>query len=119
MFCPNCGAQNSDTATFCSSCGTALKPSATADRPVVERPAFGQPVPPAGGLTPANDNGVNIGLGILAFCLPIVGVVLFFVWRDERPKTARQIIMISAVSFGLSLLFYLASSMTAAAVGAY
>ena len=46
-------------------------------------------------------------------------IVLFFVWRDERPKTARQVIMISAVSFGISLLFYLASSMTAAAVGAY
>ncbi len=25
MFCPNCGAQNNDNSTFCTSCGSVLK----------------------------------------------------------------------------------------------
>src|SRR5215213_2461239 len=30
MFCPNCGAQNADTAKFCEKCGTAVTPAAPA-----------------------------------------------------------------------------------------
>ena len=30
MFCPNCGAQNTDTAKFCEKCGTGLTPAAPA-----------------------------------------------------------------------------------------
>jgi len=33
MFCPNCGAQNADTAKFCEKCGTGLAAAAPAPAP--------------------------------------------------------------------------------------
>ena len=27
--------------------------------------------------------------GLLGCCIPVVGLVLFLVWRDEKPKTAK------------------------------
>ncbi|MFN7702405.1 MAG: zinc-ribbon domain-containing protein, partial [Deltaproteobacteria bacterium] len=32
VFCPNCGKPNTDTATQCVACGTALKPKAAASK---------------------------------------------------------------------------------------
>lgn len=28
-------------------------------------------------------------MGLLGCCIPIVGLVLFLVWRDERPKSSK------------------------------
>lgn len=29
--------------------------------------------------------------GCLGFCIPIVGLILWLVWRDEKPKTAKSL----------------------------
>ena len=29
--------------------------------------------------------------GCLGFCIPIVGLILWLVWRDEKPKTAKAV----------------------------
>jgi thiol:disulfide interchange protein len=34
------------------------------------------------------DNG-GFGWGILGCCIPIVGLILFLVWKDSKPKTAK------------------------------
>ena len=34
------------------------------------------------------DNG-GIGWGLLGFFIPIVGLILFLVWNDTKPRTAR------------------------------
>jgi len=31
----------------------------------------------------------NIGYGLLGFCLPLVGLILFLVWKDEKPADAK------------------------------
>ena len=36
----------------------------------------------------SNDNGGFLW-GLLGFCIPIVGLVLFLVWKDQKPKTAK------------------------------
>ena len=44
--------------------------------------------------------------GLLGCCIPIVGLVLFLVWRDEKPKTARAAGIGARVSVILSILCY-------------
>ena len=71
MFCPNCGAQNQDTATACAKCGFALKAAAAAPKfkgtmlmmnapatakppaPAAPAPAAAPPQPPPAGAPPA------------------------------------------------------------------
>ena len=64
-YCKNCGAPIDDRAVICPSCGVAQD----SNPPVV-------------------DNG-GFGWGLLGCCLPIVGLILFLVWKDQKPKTAK------------------------------
>ena len=71
MFCPNCGAQNADNATFCGNCGATFQQQA----PVA-------PVAPAPGYIPAPVYGAPAsvpgkGLGIASMVLGILSLVLF------------------------------------------
>lgn len=65
-YCKNCGAQIDDKAAVCVHCGVAVN-NTGAQQP---------------------DNG-GFGWGLLGFCIPIVGLILFLVWKDTKPKTAK------------------------------
>ena len=84
-FCKNCGTQLSDTTTFCPNCGT------TQDGPA-----------------PVVDNG-GFGWGLLGCCIPLVGLILFLVWKDTKPKSAKSAGIGALVSVGVGILFYVLS----------
>ena len=67
-YCRKCGAQISDYASVCPECG-ATQNSAPDTPPVV-------------------DNGGFLW-GLLGCCIPIVGLILFLVWKDTKPRTAK------------------------------
>lgn len=67
-YCRKCGAPIDDYASSCPHCGEQQSPQNT--QPVVV------------------DNG-GFGWGLLGFCIPIVGLVLFLVWKDTKPITAK------------------------------
>lgn len=46
MFCPNCGYQNADGASFCQNCGTALAVQQAYERPQQQNPPYQPPVQP-------------------------------------------------------------------------
>ncbi len=71
MFCKNCGAEIDDNAVVCPKCGVAVN----------ETPA---PAPAA-----AND-APSIGFAILSFFIPLVGLILYIVWRTESPLKAKS-----------------------------
>ncbi len=63
-----------------------------------QQPAYGRPFPQAPaqyyqnqGVSSANpeDTG-SFGWAVLGFCIPIVGLVLWLVWKNTKPKTAIQ-----------------------------
>lgn len=81
-FCKNCGEQIDDRAMVCPKCGVAQ-----------------QTVPAA------QDNG-GFGWGLLGFCIPIAGLILFLVWKDTKPKTAKVAGIGALVSVILSIVFY-------------
>ena len=67
-YCRKCGAQISDYASVCPECGASQD--------------SGQNTPPV------VDNGGFLW-GLLGCCIPIVGLVLFLVWKDTKPRTAK------------------------------
>ena len=82
-YCRRCGAPISDQAMVCPSCG---------------EPQYSVP--------PVQDNG-GIGWGLLGCCIPIVGLVLFLVWRDQKPRTAKAAGIGALVAVGIGAAWYL------------
>lgn len=82
-YCKNCGAQLNDGSVFCTHCGTSQNSS-----PVV------------------NDTP-HIGWGALGCCIPVVGLVLFLVWKDTKPKTAAMAGKGALISVIVSVVVYI------------
>lgn len=103
--CEYCGSQVPDNAKFCTSCGAALQQAQPAQQvyeppayqqPTYEQPTYQQPTyqqpyqqPYQPASTPAVNDSGSIGWGILSFLFPIVGVILYFVWRNDKPNSAK------------------------------
>ena len=82
-FCKNCGAQIDDRAVVCPKCGV-----------------------PQNDTPPVVDNG-GFGWGLLGCCVPIAGLILFLVWKDTKPKTAKAAGIGAIVSVVLGVLYYI------------
>ncbi|KAI4451752.1 hypothetical protein C823_006312 [Eubacterium plexicaudatum ASF492] len=54
----------------------------------------------------SNDNGGFLW-GLLGCCIPIVGLILFLVWKDQKPKTAKAAGIGALVSVILGVLSYI------------
>ena len=84
-FCKYCGAQIDDNAVVCTSCGVAQNTAPA----VVDKGGF--------------------GWGLLGWCVPIVGLILFLVWKDTKPKTAKAAGIGALVSVILGVVIYIAT----------
>ena len=82
-FCKYCGAQIDDNAVVCTTCGAS------------------QSTAPA-----VVDNG-GFGWGVLGCCIPIVGLILFLVWKDTKPKTSKAAGIGALVSVILGVVIYI------------
>lgn len=57
-----------------------------------------------------NNNVVDNGgflWGLLGCCIPIVGLILFLVWKDQKPKTAKAAGIGALVSVILAVVFWI------------
>lgn len=52
-----------------------------------------------------NDNGGFLW-GLLGCCIPIVGLVLFLVWKDQKPNTAKAAGIGALVSVIIGIVSY-------------
>lgn len=53
----------------------------------------------------SNDNGGFLW-GLLGCCIPIVGLILFLVWKDQKPKTAKAAGIGALISVVLAVASY-------------
>lgn len=84
MFCPHCGEQISAQAEICPKCGVRISNGKVAN--------LGEDKP-------------NIAVNILSFCcFPLLGIILFFVWKDSKPVSAKSALIWSLISIGLYIL---------------
>lgn len=89
--CKNCGKELVDDAVVCPGCGVAQMEIAPqiASVPVV------------------TTDSESIGWGFLGFCVPVVGLALYLVWKDCAPQKAKRL-GIGALSSVIALvLFYI------------
>ncbi len=70
MYCRNCGAEIDDNAVICVKCG----------------------VPVRGNKRNVNqsDEEASVGLKVLSFFFPLIGLVLFCVWNNNYPEKAND-----------------------------
>lgn len=105
MYCKNCGTQIPDGAQFCSSCGE--KTTINNQNPV--QPTYNNqsagniPQPPPYN-PPVTEDKANIGLNILSFFIPIVGLILYFQWKKDTPQKAQSALICAIVGFVLGLI---------------
>jgi hypothetical protein len=86
-YCSNCGTEVSQFAANCPNCGAPQRNQAPVKNHVV-------------------DNG-GFGWGLLGFCVPIAGLILFLVWNSERPRTAKAAGMGALISVIAGVVFYI------------
>lgn len=82
VFCPDCGKEMSASEEFCSACGKQRTMPAQGTQPV-----FQQPVYPQMGYVQDAPSG---GMTALGFFFPIVGLILYLVWKDQTPLNAKS-----------------------------
>ena len=82
MYCKNCAKEIDNKAVVCPHCGVSQE-----NTPQVV------------------DNG-GIGWGFLGCCIPLVGLILFLVWKDTKPKSAKAAGIGALISVGCLILFY-------------
>ena len=85
MFCNNCGSEIDDKAVICPKCGVSQNGT---------------------GASGSGDNGGFLW-GLLGCCIPIVGLTLFLVWKDTKPKTAKAAGIGALISVGLLVIYYI------------
>lgn len=73
-----------------------------AQQPGPQPPYQQQPQYTAPGALPVNDSG-SIGWAILGFFFPIVGLILYLVWKSTKPQCAKMAGIGALVGFCLGL----------------
>lgn len=80
-YCTHCGKQLMDDAIVCTNCGCAVN----------------------GASIVSKTNGVmdipNVGLNLLGFFIPLVGLILYCTLQAQTPKKANQIGLFSLIGF--------------------
>ncbi len=71
MYCKHCGYDVDEGTKFCPSCGARVSAG---------RSSY------SGGYS---TEGSAVGWGILSWLIPLVGIILFFSWKHERPRTSK------------------------------
>ena len=85
MFCRNCGKEVNDNAVICPGCGCETGKKSTS-------------------LANANDAS-SFGYAFLGFLIPIVGLILFLMWKNEYPLRAKSAGKGALISVIISVVF--------------
>lgn len=100
-YCGKCGSKINDNDNFCMICGAAIiEPSS--NQSYYNRPQYhsqcSNPYPAY------NADRNSTGLNILSFCFPMIGLILYLVFKDEKTIKAKGCGKWALISFIASLI---------------
>ena len=101
MYCTPCGSEINDKAVVCPNCGS-----------IVDQQAYNTAFN-AAPTTTNNGNNVkedvpNPGFSVLAFLIPLFGIVYFFAERKNTPKACKRYLIWSIVGIAIMIVFFIA-----------
>ena len=54
-----------------------------------------------------DDDSPNIGLDIISFLIPIIGIILYFVKNDDYPQSAKSYLTCGLIGFAINILIFM------------
>ncbi|MBP5242247.1 MAG: zinc ribbon domain-containing protein [Clostridia bacterium] len=102
MYCKHCGQEIKDDATFCPFCGGAVNVEPTAQ---AQGPAVG------------NGDAPSTGYAVLGFFIPIVGLILYLIWKQQYPLRAKSAGKGALIGFIVSIIFEILFAVLGVAIG--
>jgi len=115
-YCKHCGQEIEDDATFCPNCGSRVSDYST-DYSYKSNSTRNYSSPTSSHKTYESE-ATAAALGILGFFVPLVGLILFIIWKDTNPKYSKaagigalisaimQLLYVIIIIFGLVLGFH-------------
>ncbi|EON72424.1 putative membrane protein YvbJ [Lysinibacillus parviboronicapiens] len=78
MFCPHCGEEIAVQAEICPKCGVRVHKT----QPEVDE--------------------ANVAINILSVCCtPLIGFIMYFLWKDNKPKAAKSALVWALIAIAL------------------
>lgn len=97
-YCSTCGNMIHFNAVVCPKCGCAVAPSP------LQAQAF---------------DTSSVGLNVLSFFFPVIGIVLYFSYKDEKPIRAKGCKDCALISISISFIFFVLTFILAACVSTF
>ncbi len=117
MFCTNCGQQLNGNEQVCPNCNTPVTPNAQQpygaqpqyppQQPYGTQPPYQPPYQLPYGAPQVSQEPAPFGLRVICFLFMIVGIILYFVKKDEKPVYAKQCLKASLIGVGVSVGLYI------------
>ena len=68
--------------------------------------------------TSDTNQGAETPIKIAACCFPLLGAILYFVWKDSKPQAAKAACTFALVGFGIGIVFQIINVIIAIAANA-
>ena len=126
VYCPSCGTANDDSADFCMRCGGKITyaedPDPKVDFQQSSPSSQSQPQTsyssgpqsyqsaPAQYRVPRQRDEADAWIYCCVVCIPLVGIVLWAIWKEERPNTATTMLQLAIVVIIVNLIIGIGSA---------
>lgn len=108
MYCSSCGEKNEENAQICTNCGAALSSSTHSEPEQSKEPFQPEPMQEEKSAQQPVQDKANIGINIITFCfMPLLGIIMYFVWKGEKPIAAKSALMWGLIAIGVWIVFYI------------
>ena len=102
-YCSQCGKELVQGAKFCQSCGAPVESAAAAGASGGSSAGYCQQQNAQPNYNYVEQDIPSTGLNVLAFFLPLVGLILYLVYVDSTPRRAKAIGKFALIGFGVGV----------------
>ena len=100
--CPNCDADIDNGRTVCPFCGSTIGiDDSVNDKQYKQDTIYTKNTQQQYQSHQVNDTG-SVGYWLIGFFVPLIGIILYFVWRYEQPNNAKRCLWGAVVSIIVS-----------------